>query len=605
MGRWTLLFAAAVVFTSVTSGQNTAGQNTRMVTGDVNQFWRFVLDSMRNRGQSSGRTSFSVVYDPSGRRTVTTSSSSSDTGSGSGIPGNIGFGTGFPRNTGSSAGFPRNTGSSTGFPRNTGSSAGFPRDTGSGSGFPGSSASTGSSTNTENPPPPPPAPAFPKPAMPKSNPIVKRPTIPMDSIIENTCTNEYKALEGHTLCMRDDSRVRVSGVSEADKKMITDLHNDYRSKVEPPATDLVTLKWDERLASVAQKWANQCKAGHDKMRKIPSIGMSVGQNVAGGYNTWEESVFHWYDEIRMWKYGVDPDSYLGHLGWKKIGHFTQMVQNATFLVGCGYAECRRSRYTRYYVCDYAAGQSNLAYPYTAARPGSGEGRCSVCPNTCNKGQCDCKGLVCLNGGKLDPNSCTCTCTKLYEGKTCEQLVCPAKDKWICRRDWPESYCDAYTNVPEECPHMCGICKSVTGSTSSSPEVTYVSSSGCQYQGVRSTLDECKAYGRGGDDIHACATKGGNITCTDCDKYYNVKRDMCPVMCGLCDPQCNGKECRNGGTLDTVTCSCSCQPPYEGDMCETVDCAIPDMPHCPYWSVGHCRQYRNVPSDCRHMCELCR
>lgn len=607
MGVWTFL-AVAILFTNAINGQNSngiGGQNTRMVTGDVSQFWQYIMDAMRNTGSGTGRTSFTVVYDPAGRRTtVTTSSFSNSNSRGSGVNENIGLGSGFPVNAGRGSGIPSNTGSSTGFPSNTGSSTGFMENSFGRPGSTGNSVNTGRATSSSNAPPPPPpqAPVLPKPAVPSTNTVEKRPVISMDNIEGSTCTSEYKALKGHTLCMRDDRRVRVSGVSEADKKMLTDLHNDYRSKVEPPATDLVTLKWDDRLAAVAQKWAKQCQAGHDKMRKIPSIGMSIGQNVAGGYKTWEEAVFHWYDEIRMWKYGVDPDSYLGSGGWRKIGHFTQMVNNATFLVGCGYAECRRSRYTRYYVCDYAAGQSNLAYPYTAARPGTGEGRCSACPNTCNKGQCDCQGLVCLNGGKLDPNSCTCTCTKLYTGKSCEQLVCPAKDKWICRRDWPESYCKQFTNVPEECPYMCGVCES---DVPIQPEVTYVSSSGCRYQGVRSSLAECKAYGRNGVDIHACATMGGNITCEDCDRFYNVKRDMCPVMCGICDPQCNGKECRNGGTLNTDTCTCECQEPYEGDMCETVNCAIPDRQHCIFWPVTHCNQFINVPADCRHRCGLCR
>lgn len=33
----------------------------------------------------------------------------------------------------------------------------------------------------------------------------------------------------------------------------------------------------------------------------------------------------------------------------------QMAQNGTYLVGCGYAVCDGSQFTRYYVCDYAAG----------------------------------------------------------------------------------------------------------------------------------------------------------------------------------------------------------------------------------------------------------
>lgn len=57
---------------------------------------------------------------------------------------------------------------------------------------------------------------------------------------------------------------------------------------------------------------------------LTAIGMSIGQNVAGGYRSWEQAVQMWWDEIDMWTYGVDPDSYLGPGGWKKIGHFTQV-----------------------------------------------------------------------------------------------------------------------------------------------------------------------------------------------------------------------------------------------------------------------------------------
>lgn len=57
---------------------------------------------------------------------------------------------------------------------------------------------------------------------------------------------------------------------------------------------------------------------------LAAIGMSIGQNVAGGYRSWEQAVQMWWDEIDMWTYGVDPDSYLGPGGWKKIGHFTQV-----------------------------------------------------------------------------------------------------------------------------------------------------------------------------------------------------------------------------------------------------------------------------------------
>ncbi|CAG2237821.1 unnamed protein product [Mytilus edulis] len=98
---------------------------------------------------------------------------------------------------------------------------------------------------------------------------------------------------------------------------------------------LTSQKWDDRLAVVAQKWANQCEAGHDKERNVPY----------------------------------------------------------------------------------------------------------------------CKGTVCYNGGKLDPDTCQCKCTKVYKGRTSK---CPAQDAAHCKW-WPKSHCRTYYNVPQECPRMCGIC----------------------------------------------------------------------------------------------------------------------------------------------------
>ena len=61
----------------------------------------------------------------------------------------------------------------------------------------------------------------------------------------------------------------------------------------------------------------------------------------------------------------------------------------------------------------------------------------------------------------------------------------------------------------------------------------------------------------------CAQWGDNPNCI----YENVKMD-CPVTCGLCEPPCDGKICENEGTLDTSECTCTCQPIYTGDTCET-------------------------------------
>ncbi|XP_045161356.2 uncharacterized protein LOC123526325 [Mercenaria mercenaria] len=428
----------------------------------------------------------------------------------------------------------------------------------------------------------------------------RQPAIAPDAL---SCTEEYQKIPGHTLCMTDSSLLTKAGVNIDDRLRITQIHNSLRASVQPPAADLVSLQWDDRVAAVAQKWAKQCKLAHDTERTVPEMGMSFGQNVAVGFETWPEAIQMWYDEISVYRYGLEPDSYLGKDGWRQIAHFTQIVQNGTYLIGCGYAECPETQYVRYYVCNYAAGQTDLAYPYTAGL------RCESCPNNCINGLCDCGGLVCYNGGTLDESSCKCECSKPYTGERCEIIDCPVSDNWICGRDWPPSYCERFYNVPEECPYMCGICGDGTAITNvvTTPNITtFTSSFGCRYTGVRDDEASCRNYGENGNDMRMCSSQGGTVGCGECDRYFNIKRDYCPVMCGLCDPPCAGKRCSNGGTLDTNTCACSCRKPFTGDTCEFAQCPINGDPgFCRFWPPRYCQMYYNVPEECPYMCGICK
>ena len=60
-------------------------------------------------------------------------------------------------------------------------------------------------------------------------------------LFQDTCTSEFKKIPGHTMCMRDDSRVTRTGVSRQKQQMILRLHNEVRASVQPAATDLTTL----------------------------------------------------------------------------------------------------------------------------------------------------------------------------------------------------------------------------------------------------------------------------------------------------------------------------------------------------------------------------
>ncbi|KAK3773653.1 hypothetical protein RRG08_001383 [Elysia crispata] len=265
-----------------------------------------------------------------------------------------------------------------------------------------------------------------------------------------TCRPEFANLTPkHTMCLEDSDKVMQSGVSRTDKKLILDFHNKVRREAMPKATDLAALIWDDRLAEVAQKLTRQCRMYHDANRGIPYYDLSIGQNIAGGSLNWKRAMETWYKEKNLFKYGQDPKEYLGQGGWKKIGHYTQMVSHRAHRVGCGFARCQNGRF---YACNYAQGQISFRFPYT-----NGTERCSACSSSCKNGLCDCKGKLCFNKGKLDINTCTCKCQKIYKGAECRTLECPQQDGRSCGGKWPESFCKKFSNVPFDCPYMCGKC----------------------------------------------------------------------------------------------------------------------------------------------------
>ncbi|GFG39137.1 hypothetical protein Cfor_06445, partial [Coptotermes formosanus] len=118
-----------------------------------------------------------------------------------------------------------------------------------------------------------------------------------------------------------------SGVtSAADKQAALDAHNNVRKKIakgqetrgtsgpQPTAANMRKLVWDEELATVAQRWANQCTFQHDTCRSVARF--YVGQNLyisytkgvtPSGQQNWTVAVQAWYDEVKDFnKNNVSP-----------------------------------------------------------------------------------------------------------------------------------------------------------------------------------------------------------------------------------------------------------------------------------------------------------
>lgn len=93
------------------------------------------------------------------------------------------------------------------------------------------------------------------------------------------------------------------------------MHNKLRSKVaigqefrgnpgpQKHAANMLEMSWDDELAKIAQRWADQCQFGHDTDRDV--IRFRVGQNVyeasdfREGPIEWPRAIQSWYDEVAL------------------------------------------------------------------------------------------------------------------------------------------------------------------------------------------------------------------------------------------------------------------------------------------------------------------
>ena len=214
---------------------------------------------------------------------------------------------------------------------------------------------------------------------------------------EKYCDSAYdKDGNKHTLCAYcgiDTTKCKTIEErivdDKDDQQKLVDLHNNFRRIVakglekrgggQPIAVNMNELIWDDDLAYVAQRWADQCSDGHDRSRLIDGHTEFpfVGQNVAYIITTssgqsktnrnYDKLVKAWYDEV------VDfPKSSVSAFNSKSpsgrpIGHYTALVWGETTKVGCGYmvhSDRNNGLTTRKetLVCNYAAGGNVIDHP---------------------------------------------------------------------------------------------------------------------------------------------------------------------------------------------------------------------------------------------------
>ncbi|NWU54963.1 GLIP1 protein, partial [Dromas ardeola] len=168
-----------------------------------------------------------------------------------------------------------------------------------------------------------------------------------------------------------------------DPKFIEDClrtHNKFRSKVNPPASNMFRMSWDAALAKTAKAWAKKCKFKHNiylKMpRKVHPTFTPVGENIWTGTATIfsvDAALSDWFDEVSSYDFNTNRCTGM-------CGHYTQVVWAESYKVGCAVHFCNTVEYfpglfrAAHFVCDYGPAGNYPRKPYKAGRP------CSGCSN---------------------------------------------------------------------------------------------------------------------------------------------------------------------------------------------------------------------------------
>jgi len=159
---------------------------------------------------------------------------------------------------------------------------------------------------------------------------------------------------GHPMCdhPNDDgpgsdcgSGAKPCKITGAQQKHLVSVHNKFRAQCVkgvgnlPAATNMAEVVWDDELAKLAQRTADQCVFEHDKNRDVARF--PVGQNIWTGQVTaknltdlnklYEHAIQSWFDECK----DVTNDQITSWFKGGETGHCTQLCWAKSYLIGCG------------------------------------------------------------------------------------------------------------------------------------------------------------------------------------------------------------------------------------------------------------------------------
>uniref|UniRef100_A0A8C8SG81 SCP domain-containing protein n=1 Tax=Pelusios castaneus TaxID=367368 RepID=A0A8C8SG81_9SAUR len=136
------------------------------------------------------------------------------------------------------------------------------------------------------------------------------------------------------------------------------VHNNLRSNVIPTARNMRHMSWDPALAKSAKAWAKRCQFDHNIYLKVPGKMhpdfTPVGENIwTGSLSLFSVSAAlqKWYDEVTSYNFNTRSCT-------AKCGHYTQVVWDTSYKVGCAVQFCPRVTGFKgltdgaHFVCNY-------------------------------------------------------------------------------------------------------------------------------------------------------------------------------------------------------------------------------------------------------------
>ena len=220
--------------------------------------------------------------------------------------------------------------------------------------------------------------------------------------------NYYASSElGNTL--RKKRNVLNSIVLSASEKNVALLrHNDARRVVQPSSSDMMKLIWDDELAKTAQEYSRKCSYEHSSnitTSKFKNVGenLYISSPEVAPEIILEEAIAHWDSEKFYYNFSAHDCSDV-------CGHYTQLVWDTTYAVGCGLTTCSSIEVDgkiwpvgQLVVCHYGpTGNINNRRPY---RIGTS---CSLCPRNYW-----CESRLCNTASRLESMKFEMMCLLYY------------------------------------------------------------------------------------------------------------------------------------------------------------------------------------------------